>query len=113
MCSGDGKGCSACHGGIRLRRPGIYCVMVSVDIPQNADVDTVMRLELDGRILTPPEIHVDTQGCECARSHTGCATFCANAGSTLRLTTLRELNVPCTSARPVFTVTVVRIGPAC
>ena len=97
------------YGSILIRHPGLYFVAVTVDIPKNADVDTVMRFELDGRAITPPEIAV-CAGCGgCASNFCGHAIIQACAGSLLKLVTLREFFIECTTAQPVFTVTLFRI----
>lgn len=97
------------YGSILIRHPGLYFAAITVDIPKNADADTVMRLELDGRAITPPEIAVCT-GCSGGPCNfCGHAIFRACAGSLLKLVTLRELSIECTTAQPVFTVTLFRI----
>ena len=97
------------YGSILIRHPGLYFIAISVDIPKNADVDTVMRLELDGRAVAPPEIAVCTDCRGCASNFCGHAVLHAGAGSLLKLVTLHELFIECSTAQPVFTVTLLRI----
>ena len=97
------------YGSILIRHPGLYFAAISVDIPKNADADTVMRFELDGRAITPPEIVMSTDCGGCATNFCGHAIFQACAGSLLKLITLRELFIECTTAQPVFTVTLFKI----
>ena len=105
----DGDTFATSYGNILIRRPGMYYAAITVDIPKNTEVDTVMRLELDNQNITPPEIAVATAG-DCITSNfTGHTVFHANAGSLLKLTSLRDMDVGCTTAQPVFTLTLIRI----
>ena len=97
------------YGSILIRHPGLYYAAITVDIPKHSDVNTVMRLELDGRAITPPEIPVCADCDGCAASFCGHAIFHACAGSLLKLITLRELAIECSTAQPVFTITLFRI----
>ena len=98
------------RGGILIRRPGVYFAAVTVDIPGSTEVDTVLRLELDGRSIAPPEIAVTTNDDETTANYAGHAVFHAGAGSVLRLSSLRGINVGCATTHPVFTLTLFRIS---
>jgi hypothetical protein len=88
----------------------VYFAAVTVDIPGNAEVDTVIRLELDGRSIAPPEIAVTTNGGETTANYAGHAVFHAGAGSLLRLCSLNAMRVDCATAQPVFTLILFRIS---
>ena len=106
----DSRYFSTSYGSILIRRPGMYYAAVTVDIPKNTEVDTVMRLELDNQNITPPEIAVSTSCDGTTSNFAGHAVFRASAGSLLKLSSLRELTIDSGTAQPVFTVTLFRIG---
>ena len=101
---------STSYGSILIRRPGLYYAAVTVDIPGNTEVDTVMRLELDNQNITPPEIAVTTNDDETTSNYAGHTVFHAKAGSLLKLRSLREMAVHCATSQPVFTLTIFRIS---
>ena len=104
---------SVSYGSILIRRPGLYYVHVTADIPKSADVDTVMRLELDGQPVAPPELAIST-GCGGGTANfSGCAIIHAGAGSMLKLVTLRDLCIETATAQPLFTISAMPIQHCC
>ncbi len=105
----DSRYFTTSYGNILIRRPGLYYAAVTVDIPKNTEIDTVMRLELDNQNITPPEIAVATVCDGSTSNFAGHTVFHAGAGSLLKLSSLREMVVDSSTAQPIFTLTLTRI----
>lgn len=101
---------STSYGSILIRRPGLYYAAITVDVPAHTEVDTIMRLELDNQNISPPEIAVTTTDDETTSNYAGHTVFHANAGSLLKLSSLRDFCVHCTTAQPLFTITLFKLN---
>jgi len=97
------------HGSIVIRESGFYYVAITVDIPKNAQVDTTMQLELNNRTLLPPRLAVSTSGDCTTGNFAGHTVFAAEAGSVLKLDSQEYMNVHCSPAQQVFTLTLIRL----
>jgi len=104
-----GMSCECSAGSVVIPSDGVYYAVISVEVPDCVDAETCIRLELDDRRLTPPEINVSACGSCAAHSYTGHAVFQAAAGSLLKLTSTEALNVPDATSQPVFTLTLIRL----
>lgn len=97
-------------GRIILRAPGVYYAAVTTDIPLEIAVNTVLQMELNSRILTQPQIAVETTTSDTAASnYAGHTVFQAECGSVLRLLSQSALNITTASTQPIFTLTLVRL----
>jgi len=97
------------YGNILIRRPGLYYAAVTVNIPKHTEIDTVLRLEIDGQGAVSPEIPVAAVCSDTTACFSGQAVFHACAGSLLKLSSLREMQIDHRCAQPVFTLTLFRI----
>ena len=104
-----GQSCECTAGGIVIPQDGVYYAVVSVNVPVNTDMDTCIRLELNDRRLTPPDIDIHAYGSCAAHSYSGNAVFRAEAGSLLRLVSTEPISCPDVTAQPVFTLTLIRL----
>ena len=104
-----GQCCECTAGGIVIPQDGVYYAVVSVNVPCGTDMDTCIRLELNDRRLTPPDISVHACGSCTTHSYSSNAVFRAEAGSLLRLISTEHISCPDATAEPVFTLTLVRL----
>jgi len=102
--------CFSCsYGNILIRRPGLYYAAVTMDVPGDCPISTVIRLELDNQAVCPPEIPVDTGCGGPAANFAGHTVFHARAGSLLKLSSLEAISLP-DSGRQSFTLTLFRLN---
>ncbi len=97
------------NGTITVLEPGLYLAILSVDTPSNAAVDTTIQLQVDGQVLVPPRLVIDTVADATINNYTGAGVFCARAGSTIQVTTSAALNVTGTAGQPVVSLTLIRL----
>ena len=109
VCSTDAHCFTTSYGNILIRRPGLYCAAVTVNIPKNVETDTVMQLELDGQCIAASETAVSTICDGSTSNFAGHAIFRAGSGSLLKLVSRRALSIDCSAAQPVFTLTLFKI----
>lgn len=97
-------------GRILLRAPGVYYAAVTADIPTEIATNTVLQTELNSRVLTQPQIAIETATTGTAASNfAGQAVFQADCGSVLRLLSQDALSVTTATAQPLFTLTLIRL----
>ena len=97
------------NGTITVLEPGLYLAILSVDTPSNAAVDTTIQLQVDGQVLVPPRLVIDTVANATINNYTGAGVFCARAGSNIQVTTSAALNVTGTAGQPVVSLTLIRL----
>lgn len=97
------------NGSVIIRAPGCYFAALTVDIPQGTEVSTTMRLSLDNRMITPPQIAVTTDDGGITNNFAGHTVFTAGPGSVLSLETQDALEIAGATAQPVFTLTLFRL----
>lgn len=100
---------SVSNGVITVLEPGLYLAILSVDTPSNAAVDTTIQLQVDGQVLVPPRLVIDTVANNTINNYTGSGVFCARAGSSIQVTTSAALNVTGTAGQPVVSLTLIRL----
>ena len=110
MREGDDNFFTVCGGSITLEAGGAYHAALTVDVPPDNIVDSILAIELDGYPLTPPGLTVtaDTTDGSTANYAANCI-FHAEAGSVLRLTASDPISINAATAQPVFTLVLMKL----
>lgn len=108
--SGSGRCFSVTGNEIVLQSPGVYYAALSVDVPAQTAVDSVIGLQLNGVPVSPPQLEVVTTATgESTMNYTGSGVFSASAGSVLQVVSSDAFSVPDTTAQPVLSLVLVRL----
>lgn len=96
--------------GIRIFCPGVYMVLYTVNIPEDATVSSVFALTLNGTRVPASSTNVVTADDAVTDSYTMHTLVQANSGDLLSLVSLSDVSIATTSSVNIFTLTIVKVA---
>ena len=96
---------------LTLREAGTYLLRYTVFVPEQAAIDTVLRLQANEQTLLSSVVHaVKSAGAGQSATFTGQALLVAGANTSVRLTSSAALNIADTAANASATLSAERIA---